>query len=146
VSDVNPAQKANARASCRRPIEEWEVPHLERLGVAVRTARLAAGLTRLELAIRAGVSDVTVYRIEAAVRRTRASTLRRIADALCDAAPTLGDPARVAADLSTVGGLGLAPESEYHERIERRRARRKRRSEAMAENFRKICEKEGRFS
>jgi transcriptional regulator with XRE-family HTH domain len=143
---VNPAQKAKARADSRRPIEFWEVPHLERLGAAVRTARLAAGFTRLGLAILAGVSDVTVYRIEAATRRTRASTLRRIAGALCDAAPMLGDPARVAADFATIVGLGLAPESEYAERVERRRARRQHRNSEVFEFYQPIWEREGKVS
>ena len=80
----------------------------------------------------------TIYRIEAAVRRTRLSTLQRIAEALCEAAPWMGDAERVTADLATLAGLGLAPESHYRERVERRRARRERRSEEQTENYRRI--------
>jgi transcriptional regulator with XRE-family HTH domain len=103
------------------------VTHLERLGAMLENLRLAAGLSRLDLGYLAGVSDVTIFRIEAAIRRTRVSTLERIADGLCWAAPNLGDPARVLADLCTVAHLGLAPESEYADRVDRRRQRRERR-------------------
>jgi transcriptional regulator with XRE-family HTH domain len=93
----------------------------------LKNLRLAAGLSRLELGILAAVSDVTIFRIEAGVRRTRVSTLERIAYGLCHAAPTLGDPAGVLADLCTVAHLGLAPESEFADRVQRRRQRRERR-------------------
>ena len=119
----DPARREVSRRTCRRPIAEWEIAHLERLAAGLRTARTAAGVTQCDLAYRAGVNPTTVYRIEAAVRRTRLSTLRRIAEALVRAAPWMGDPERVTADLATLAGLGLAPESQYRERVERRRAR-----------------------
>jgi hypothetical protein len=93
----------------------------------------------------ADLSDVTIWRIEEGVRRTRVSTLGRIAEGLCNAAPRLGDPSRVTADLATVGGLGLAPESEFDERVERRRARRNRKNFANARTSQRIWEEEGRF-
>jgi transcriptional regulator with XRE-family HTH domain len=115
------------------------VPHLERLAAGLRTARLAAGLTQSRLAVQAGLNPTTIYRIEAAVRRTRASTLRRVAEALVKAEPRLGDPARVTADLATLAGSGLAPESNYRERIERRRVRRERRLERFWADYRPIA-------
>jgi hypothetical protein len=48
----------------------------------------------------------TVYRIEAAVRRTRLSTLQRIAEAIVGAAPWMGDAEKVTADLATLAGFG----------------------------------------
>lgn len=137
----DPARREASRKACRRPIAEWEIAHLERLAAGLRTARTAAGLTQCGLAVRAGMNPTTVYRIEAAVRRTRLSTLRRIAEALVGAAPWMGgDPERVTADLATMAGLGLAPESEYRERVEGRRARRERRFEKDAESYRRIWE------
>jgi hypothetical protein len=55
-------------------------------------------------------------RIERGLRRTRASTLDRIACAL-------GEPA-LGGELARLAGPALAPESEYAERITRRRVRR----------------------
>jgi ribosome-binding protein aMBF1 (putative translation factor) len=79
-----------SRQSSRRPIQPWEVAHLERLAAGLRTARTAACLSQGNLAWRAGMNPSTVYRIEAAVRRTRLSTLRRLAVALVEAAPWMG--------------------------------------------------------
>jgi len=134
----DPARREASRESCRRPVEPWEVAHLERLAAGLRTARKAAGLTQCALAWRAGMNPSTVYRIEAAVRRTRLSTLRRIAEALVGAAPWMGDAGKVTADLATLAGLGLAPESQYRERIDGRRARRDRRSQRAVESYRRI--------
>ena len=80
--------------------------HLERLAAGLRTARNVAGLSQSALAWRASMNPSTVYRIEAAVRRTRLSTLQRIAEALVGAAPWIGDAERVTADLATLRALG----------------------------------------
>jgi hypothetical protein len=66
----------------------------------------------------------TIQRIEAGARRTRRSTLDRIAEAL-------GDP-QLAGVLAELAGPALAPESPYAERIARRRVRRHRRRAAKA--------------
>jgi transcriptional regulator with XRE-family HTH domain len=136
----DPARREASRESCRRPIEAWEVAHLERLAAGLRTARSAAGLSQCHLALRAGMNPSRVHRIEAAVRRTRLSTLQRIAEALVGAAPWMGDAERVAADLATLAGLGLAPESLYRERVQRRRARRERRWDQVFANYLRIWE------
>ena len=136
----DPARREASRQSSRRPIEPWEVAHLERLAAGLRTARAAAGLSQCALAWRAGMNPSTIYRIEAAVRRTRLSTLQRIAEALVGAAPWMGDAERATADLATLAGLGLAPESQYRERIQRRRARRERRWDDVSANYRRIWE------
>ena len=138
----DPARREASRKACRRPIAEWEVAHLERFAAGQRTARTAAGLSQCDLAWRAGLNPATVYRIEAAIRRTRLSTLQRIEAALVGAAPWIGDAERVTADLATLAGLGLAPESQYRERVQRRRARRERRWGAVSANYRRIWELE----
>jgi transcriptional regulator with XRE-family HTH domain len=138
----DPARREASRKACRRPIDEWEVAHLERLAAGLRTARNVAGLSQDALAWRANLNPSTIYRIEAGVRRTRLSTLRRIAEALVGAAPWMVDADRLAADLATLAGLGLAPESQYRERIERRRARRERRWDDVSANYRRVWELE----
>ena len=136
----DPARREASRKACRRPIDEWEVAHLERLAAGLRTARTAAGLSQCDLALRAGMNPSTVYRIEAAVTRTLLSTLQRVAEALVGAAPWMGDAERVTAALATLAGLGLAPESQYRERAQRRRARRDRRWDEIFANYRRIWE------
>ena len=136
----DPTRREASRKACRRPIEAWEVAHLQRLAAGLRTARNAADLSQDALAWRAGMNPSTIYRIEAAVRRTRLSTLQRIADALVGAAPWIGDAERLTADLATLAGLGLAPESVYQDRVQRRRARRERRSERDLASYRRVWE------
>ncbi len=64
--------------------------------------------------------------IENGGRRTRRSTLGRVAAALTDANPSLGDEKPLADALAELAGPALAPESPHAERIARRRQRRKR--------------------
>lgn len=118
-----------ARAAARRPIGPAEVPHLEALGRRLSELRRAAGLSRAALARAAELSSPTVGRLEAGTRRTRASTLARLAGALAgpDEAPAL------VAELAALAGPALAPESDFAERVDRRRARRARRAEREAE-------------
>ena len=74
--------------------------------------------------MRAEISVRHIEQIEDAIRRTRRSTLRRIVSALVEVKPELGDPAELLERLVVLAGPGLAPESEYRERVERRRKRR----------------------
>lgn len=106
----------------RRPILERERPHLERLGVALATTRRACGLTQREVALGAALSRTHVDRLEAGRRRTRRSTLRRIAAVFVVEEPRLGSVDRVVADFLRFAGPALAEESEYAERVARRRA------------------------
>jgi transcriptional regulator with XRE-family HTH domain len=76
------------------------------VGTALRDARLAAGLTRDELAVCAGVGSATVTRIENGHVRPNRSTLRAIAAALherSDCQPTTneGRPAKAAPERSS---------------------------------------------
>jgi transcriptional regulator with XRE-family HTH domain len=74
--------RARERAECRRPIEDGEVPFLEALGARLLALRSAAGFTRWKLAQGAKLSENTIARIESGTRRTRGTTLERIAQAL----------------------------------------------------------------
>lgn len=75
-----------------------------------------AGLSQVRLATAAELASSTIERIESGARRTRRSTLERITAAL--------ERPKVAAELAAFAGPALAPESEYAERIVRRRERR----------------------
>lgn len=117
--------RARERLDTRRPIKAAEIPHLEALGARLRELRRGrAGLSQERLAERAELSAGTIGRIEAGTRRTRFSTLERIAAALTDADPSLGESESLAVSLAGLAGPALAPESEYAERVERRRKRR----------------------
>jgi transcriptional regulator with XRE-family HTH domain len=106
-------------------MEAGETPHLETLGARLAAVRRDRGLTQDTLAEAAELSTSGIHRIEAGTRRTRRSTLDRIAAAL-------GDP-ELAAELAGLAGPALAPESLYGEPIARRRARRHVRRRARGE-------------
>jgi transcriptional regulator with XRE-family HTH domain len=128
VNDLEASKKA-ARQRCRRPIEDNEVPYLEAMGHRLRQLRQAAGMT-LEGLARASSSNVrTIQRVEIGVRRTRRSTLSRWLEILTTRAPVIGDVDDLLDELCALAGPGLAPESEYRDRIERRRKRRIRKLE-----------------
>lgn len=108
----------------RRPLRAYERVHLERLGTLIATTRRAVGLTQAELALAASLSRVQVARIETGTRRTRRSTLTRLAGALVVEAPKLGPVARLVSDFVGEAGPALAEESAYAERVTRRRVQR----------------------
>ena len=70
------------RAESRRPIDDGEVERLEALGSRLADLRRSAGLSQVRLATRAELAPSTIERLEAGTRRTRRSTLGRIARAL----------------------------------------------------------------
>ncbi len=105
----------------RRPIEAHEVVYLHACGARLAELRRDAGLSQRKLATAAELAPSTVERVEAGTRRTRRSTLDRIAGAL--------NRPEAAAELADLAGPALAPESPYAERIARRRERRKRSAE-----------------
>ena len=110
----------------RRPITADEQPGLTTLGRLLRGYRTSAHLTRAALAQLVGVHPSTIERIERATRRTRRSTLEAIAMALAE---VIGQPtSAISSPLLTVGAPVLAPESEYADRIARRRQRRYRKA------------------
>ncbi len=75
------------------------------------------------------MSGRQIEQIERGIRRTRRSTLERIAFALVEGQPALGieghpelgDADVLVAHLVGLAGNGLAPESEYRKRVEKRR-------------------------
>jgi transcriptional regulator with XRE-family HTH domain len=115
------------RLQSRQPIRPDEVPHLEGLGARVRQLRNAAGLTQGELARLSHLSLFQVWAIEHACRRTRRSTLARIAGAIVSVDPAYTDAEKLTEQLATAAGPALAPESAYAELIAKRRRRRVRR-------------------
>lgn len=105
----------------RRPIRAFERPHLARLGRYLSGLRRTAGLTQDELALAAGLTRVHVSRIETGARRTRRSTLHRIACVLVVDNPELGPVDVLLEDMVALAGPALAEESAYRERVGRRR-------------------------
>lgn len=99
--------------------------YLQRLGFFLARLRGAAGLTQYELGRGTHISRQQVARIEAGTRRTRASTLRAMAEVLA-ATPwaNLGDPEELTEQLVDLAGPALAPESDYAEKIAAGRLRR----------------------
>jgi transcriptional regulator with XRE-family HTH domain len=136
----------------RRPVEESERPYLIAFGTKLRNLRNRAGLTQADLAVGAMVKPLHIQRLENARRRPRPSTIRRLADALALASPSLpphvlgGDrpdvmPApMISKELMVTAGPALAPESEHRDRIERRRDRRQRKIAHALEDEDRIAE------
>ncbi len=108
------------RLRSRRPIADGEVQLLEELGRAIGQARVSAGLSRRALAEMTLMHPTSIARIEYGTRRTRASTLKRIAGALAAELDDLDAEALVKTWVR-LGGRAIAPESDYADRLELRR-------------------------
>jgi transcriptional regulator with XRE-family HTH domain len=111
----------------RRPVEPWEQPYLTELGLALRQLRVAASVSQAALAAAIGLSERSIRRLETGGRRTRQSTLARVAVAV---AHRLDQPAAASVLLSAlvlIAGPALAPESAHAARVDGRRGRRTRR-------------------
>jgi transcriptional regulator with XRE-family HTH domain len=131
-----------------------EVPYLEAMGTRLRELRQAAGLSQRELADLAQLRQPALSRVERGLRRTRRSTLLRLAGALAPRLPGASVPAPAAGlvlyrsdadraaheahlarapvvdlarELEGLGGPAVAGESAYLARVEARRTRRVRR-------------------
>lgn len=109
---------------CRRPITEAELPHLRAFGEGLRQERWRVGLSQAALGHMAEVGERHVRDLEYGRRRTRLSTLSRLASALVRADQT---PERsteeLAVRLVSLAGPALASESPHGERVDRRRSR-----------------------
>lgn len=121
------------RAESRRPINEDEGPDLERLGTLLRTLRNEACLSRRLLGLGSEVGTSHIERLEEGTRRTRLSTLKRIADALADGREV--DATDLYERLVEAAGPAIAPEANpLHQpridRLRRIRAAKARRKEA----------------
>ncbi len=134
------------RRQCRRPIAAYEVAYLQQLGFVLARLRQAAFLSQTELARGAQVSRQTVARVEAGTRRTRASTLRAMAEVLAATRwVDLGYPEELTAELVRLAGPALAPESLHAEGVKANRARRAARWERRArvrEAFREYAQQQ----
>jgi transcriptional regulator with XRE-family HTH domain len=106
----------------RRPILAREQPHLHRLGRLLSTTRRALSLTQEQVALEAGMHWTSLQRLELGTRRTRRSTLRRIAAVFVLHSPRLGPVETLLEDFVQAAGPALAEESAYAERVARRRA------------------------
>ncbi len=122
-----PSHREQLRREARRPIESSEVPHLECLGHLLKRLRKTAGMTQRDLACSAELSSWMVSQIELGTRRTRQSTLRRIARAIVGAVPNVSTEDELTEQLVEAAGAALAPESGYRDRVDRRRKRRAKR-------------------
>ena len=112
--------RSSDRLKSRRPIADDEVHLLEELGRAIAHVRGSAGLSRRALAEIALMHPTSIARIEYGTRRTRASTLKRIAGALAAQCDDL-DADSLVKSWVRLGGRAIAPESDYADRLELRR-------------------------
>jgi transcriptional regulator with XRE-family HTH domain len=150
VTDVETARNAD-RLRSRRPITDpGEIACLERLGRELARLRRAAALSIRDLAWCCEMHPRSISRLESGSRRTRRSTLERICDVYVSEDESLG-PLDVLVDrLCALAGPGLAPESPWQARIERRRRRRSRRREAAMsaafERKERAAERAGRWA
>lgn len=111
-----------------RPITPEERPYLMAAGTRLRAVRQAVGLSQADVGYCCGVNRSLVAKIELGQTRTRASMLRRLANELHEAAPdVVVDLDALVAELVTLAGPTLVPESPRQERIDRRRDRRAKR-------------------
>jgi transcriptional regulator with XRE-family HTH domain len=123
-------------AGARRPITSAELPALALMGARVRELREAAGFGQGGLAEAAGLSRRGLSMLERGVRRTRRSTIDRLAGVLAEPLGRLAGEISEELAALALAGDALAPESDYPERVarraERRQARRRRHREATA--------------
>ncbi|WP_343049425.1 helix-turn-helix domain-containing protein [Nocardioides perillae] len=103
----------------RRPLDEEERAAARTLGLLLVALRQERGLAQGHVAARAGLAARSLRRLERGERRTRVSTLTRIASAIDDSDPGLPGL------LVQVAGAALAPESLYAARVDHRRRRRR---------------------
>jgi hypothetical protein len=133
AGNVEPSLIDPAVYPCRRPIEASDLQNLRTLGREVRALRFVRGRLAVrssQLGLRAQVPRMTLWRIETGVRRTRQSTLQRIAKAAARLNPSAGTQDEILERLIKAAGNSLAPPSPYQYRVNRRRMRRFRRSNA----------------
>ncbi|HEU5151104.1 MAG TPA: helix-turn-helix domain-containing protein [Iamia sp.] len=103
--------------------------HLLGLGRELRAIRAEAGLTLVAVSRLATITAGHLGALERGRRRTRRSTLERIVAVLV---PDELDREATVARLVEAAGPALAPESDFTERVARRRARRERQDRSAA--------------
>lgn len=103
--------------------------YLVRLGDELRRLRHHVGLNRQALGQRCLLHHNHIGKLELGYRRTRRSTLGRIAAALEEISPDLGPVEELVARLCGLAGPALAPETDYPRQVERTLRRKMRRRE-----------------
>lgn len=113
---MRPLDRERDRRWSRRPIGPEEAARLEELGRQIEGFRRRLGISRVDVAAGAGIGDSHLYRIERGLRRTRASTLRRVVEAVVERADPndqeVIDIDVTVARLLVVAGDSIAPEPE----------------------------------
>jgi transcriptional regulator with XRE-family HTH domain len=109
-----------------RPVQPHERETLEELGALLAYARQEAGLTQRQLALASGFTLRHLQYLEVGERRTRLSTLGRMAGVLATQFE-MGESELLDAFVEAAGD-SLAPESDYADKVEARRQRRARRA------------------
>jgi transcriptional regulator with XRE-family HTH domain len=111
-----------ARAQSLKPLTPEEIPYAEAFGNYLRTLRLSLRYKQKDLALDAMLHRSGLGLIEKGARGLRASTIRRLAEALAK---------RSGADVDELYGRFIAlasgairPETEYPERTTKRREKR----------------------
>lgn len=104
-----------------RPFAAWELPLLEEFSEALRRHRALAGVSLRQLHLATGLDRTTIIRLEHARRRTRHSTIRRIALALAEARGAFCLADEIADEMIQALGGAAAPESHRMASIERTR-------------------------
>ena len=105
------------------PMSDAEREAARRVGSTIRQLRYAAGLTAVEAADKAQLSQSQFTRIEDGSRRFRRSTGNRIVAALAPDDATLGEQRQLLERLVQLAGPALADEPRDPERVERERVR-----------------------
>lgn len=111
----------NGPSDRTRPFEAWERPLLEAFSEALHRHRTLAGISQRQLHLATGLAEFTIHRLEHAARRTRHSTIRRIALALAEARGAFCLADEIAEEMIEALGAAAAPESHRMASIERTR-------------------------
>jgi transcriptional regulator with XRE-family HTH domain len=98
----------------------------------LKEVRRLSGLTWREVSDRSQISPGHLSALSSGNKRTRRSTLARLASVVVDANPDLGDVEALVDDLCQIAGPALAAESDYRDRVDRRWARKERRQTRQA--------------
>jgi transcriptional regulator with XRE-family HTH domain len=130
-----PIDVDRARAQSRRPLTPDEIPHAEALRAVLRSLRIESGSSATDLAFYSEMARQHLHRIETGIRRTRASTLARLAESL--AIRLHVSDFELTVRLIETAGIAIAPETDYLERVNKRRKERTAKNEKRADQHAK---------
>ena len=128
-----PLDVDRSRARSRRPLTDAEIPFAVALGALLRSLRIETGYSATDLAFYSEMTRQHLHHLENATRRTRASTLARIAESLAMRLDM--SHKELTNRLIAVAGIALAPPAnpEHQGRIDKRRKERVVKAEKRAE-------------